>query len=76
VLFSFCFASRSLEEYVVAVEDTLVKGETEGRAVVHMFVSRDVDNLSLDQVRSAAYELASEKSGGQYYGPVLLVRRL
>ena len=60
LLMSFCFAWRSLEEHVRAVEDALAKGNEEGRAAVRMLVSRDTGKLSHEQIRSAAYESAAE----------------
>ncbi|MDU9375831.1 Cobalamin biosynthesis protein CobD [Methanocorpusculaceae archaeon Sp1] len=60
VLLSFCFASRSLEEHVAAVETALAKGDAEGRAAVQMLVSRDTAKLSHEHIRSAAYESAAE----------------
>jgi adenosylcobinamide-phosphate synthase len=60
VVLSLCFASRSLEEHVMSVETALIRGETEGRAATQKLVSRDVQKLSLEQMRSAAYESAAE----------------
>jgi adenosylcobinamide-phosphate synthase len=60
ILLSLCFASRSLEEHVMSVETALIRGETEGRAATQKLVSRDVQKLSLEQMRSAAYESAAE----------------
>ncbi|MDR0439255.1 MAG: adenosylcobinamide-phosphate synthase CbiB, partial [Methanocalculaceae archaeon] len=60
ILLSLCFASRSLEKHVFSVETALTRSETEGRATTQMLVSRDVHNLSLEQMRSAAYESAAE----------------
>ncbi|MDV0443191.1 adenosylcobinamide-phosphate synthase CbiB [Methanorbis rubei] len=60
VLLSFCFAWRSLEEHVAAVETALAKGDAEGRAAVQLLVSRDTAKLSHEHIRSAAYESAAE----------------
>lgn len=70
VLLSFCFAWRSLEEHVRAVEDALAKGESEGRSAVQMLVSRNADTLSREQVRSAAYESASENLVDSIVAPI------
>ncbi|HJK65202.1 MAG TPA: adenosylcobinamide-phosphate synthase CbiB [Methanocorpusculum sp.] len=70
VLLSFCFASRSLEEHVTAVETALGKGDTEGRAAVQMIVSRDVQKLSTEQIRSAAYESAAENLVDSIVAPI------
>ena len=70
LLLSFCFAWRSLEEHVGAVESALGKGETEGRAAVRMMVSRDVDKLSHEQIRSAAYESAAENLVDSIIAPI------
>ena len=70
VLLSFCFASRSLEEHVTAVETALGKGDTEGRAAVQMLVSRDVKKLSTEQIRSAAYESAAENLVDSIVAPI------
>lgn len=70
VLLSFCFASRSLEEHVTAVETALGKGDTEGRAAVQMLVSRDVQKLSTEQIRSAAYESAAENLVDSIVAPI------
>jgi cobalamin biosynthesis protein CobD/CbiB len=60
ILLSLCFASRSIEEHVMSVEMVLIRGENEGRAKMQKLVSRDVQKLSLEQMRSVAYELAAE----------------
>lgn len=70
VLLSFCFASRSLEEHVAAVETALGKGDIEGRAAVQMLVSRDVKKLSTEQIRSAAYESAAENLVDSIVAPI------
>lgn len=70
VLLSFCFASRSLEEHVRAVETALAQGEDEGRAAAQMLVSRDVHKLSPEQVRSAAYESAAENLVDSIVAPI------
>ena len=70
VLLSFCFASRSLEEHVAAVESALARGEDDGRAAVQMLVSRDANKLSLEQVLSAAYESASENLVDSIVAPI------
>lgn len=70
ILLSFCFASRSLEEHVAAVESALARGEDEGRAAVQMLVSRDANTLSFEQVRSAAYESASENLVDSIVAPI------
>lgn len=70
ILLSFCFASRSLEEHVAAVENALAKGEAEGRAAVQMLVSRDANKLSFEQVRSAAYESAAENLVDSIVAPI------
>lgn len=70
VVLSFCFASRSLEEHVTAVEAALARGESEGRTAVQMLVSRDTNKLSLEQVRSAAYESASENLVDSIIAPI------
>ncbi|HJK18415.1 MAG TPA: adenosylcobinamide-phosphate synthase CbiB [Methanocorpusculum sp.] len=70
VLLSFCFASRSLEEHVTAVETALGKGDSAGRAAVQMLVSRDVQKLSTEQIRSAAYESAAENLVDSIVAPI------
>ncbi|MDR0981217.1 MAG: adenosylcobinamide-phosphate synthase CbiB [Methanocalculaceae archaeon] len=70
VLLSFCFASRSLEEHVTAVEAALARDEAKGREAAQMLVSRDVHKLSPEQVRSAAYESAAENLVDSIVAPI------
>jgi adenosylcobinamide-phosphate synthase len=59
-LLKACFAWRSLEEHVRAVEQALSVDLSRGREQVRYMVSRDPGELSEEQVRSAAYESLSE----------------
>ncbi|HJJ35561.1 MAG TPA: adenosylcobinamide-phosphate synthase CbiB [Methanocorpusculum sp.] len=70
VLLSFTIGWRSLEEHVFNVETALAKGETEGRIAVSRMVSRNTESLTLEQIRSGAYESAAENLVDSIIAPI------
>ncbi|MGV8088008.1 MAG: adenosylcobinamide-phosphate synthase CbiB [Methanomicrobiales archaeon] len=60
LLLKFCLAWRSLEEHAAAVDLALGQNITEGQNTASLMVSRDIRNLTPEQVRSAAYESVAE----------------
>lgn len=70
VLLSFCIGWKSLEGHVRDVEEGLMKSESDGKSAVQMLVSRNVETLSDEEIRSAAYESASENLVDSITAPI------
>jgi adenosylcobinamide-phosphate synthase len=70
IILSFCIGWRSLEEHVRSVETALTLGEEEGRKAVQYMVSRDTRTLTLEQIRSGAYESAAENLVDSIIAPI------
>lgn len=70
LLVSFCIGWRSLEEHVKCVSEAVLKSETDGRAAVKLLVSRNVDELTDEEILSAAYESASENLVDSITAPI------
>ncbi|MDD4133186.1 MAG: adenosylcobinamide-phosphate synthase CbiB [Methanocorpusculum sp.] len=70
IILSFCIGWRSLEEHVRSVETALTLGEEEGRKAVQYMVSRDTQTLTLEQIRSGAYESAAENLVDSIIAPI------
>jgi len=70
LLLSFTIGWRSLEEHVFNVESALAKGEAEGRVAVSRMVSRNTEKLTLEQIRSGAYESAAENLVDSIIAPI------
>jgi adenosylcobinamide-phosphate synthase len=70
VLLKFCLAWRSLEEHVLAVSESVTRDITESRQEAAMMVSRNTENLTEEQVLSAAYESMSENLVDSIIAPI------
>lgn len=67
----FTIGWKSLEQHVQAVEDALNSGdEKTAEEKVRYLVSRDTKNLNPEQIRSAAYESASENLVDSITAPI------
>jgi adenosylcobinamide-phosphate synthase len=70
VLLKFCLAWRSLEEHTRAVCDAVSRALGDGRKEAALMVSRETQDLSDEQVRSAAYESLSENLVDSLVSPI------
>ena len=69
-LLKICLAWRALEEHTLAVDQALALDIARGRCEAARVVSRDTNNLTEDQVLSAAYESLSENLVDSITAPV------